>query len=170
LIKKYKYYIIIALVVLVLLLFKNKAKANTMEKNINNIKYRILSQSVIRVDNAGNGNYQSSRIGHVHQGIDLICTPGENILAPFAGKVLRQANPYANDASYKGLEYVSTDGTLKMKLFYVNNFSIGQTFKTGEVFAKAQNIALKYGGGMLPHVHVELRINGFVINPTSYFI
>jgi murein DD-endopeptidase MepM/ murein hydrolase activator NlpD len=144
-----------------------------MSNAINNLKgtkFKILNTQIIRVDNAGNGNYQSSRIGHVHQGIDLVCTPGQNILAPFAGRISRQANPYANDATYKGLEYVSNDGTMKLKLFYVNNFSVGTAFSTGAVIATAQNIALKYGGGMLPHIHVELRINGTVIDPTPYFI
>ena len=40
------------------------------------------------------------RNGRTHKGIDIICTPGSDVYAPFEGKILRKARPYGNGKSH----------------------------------------------------------------------
>jgi murein DD-endopeptidase MepM/ murein hydrolase activator NlpD len=166
-----KKYLVIAVVMILLLLFLVKnAKANTMNTVLqNDKKIKLLPIQVMRNDAAGKGNFGATRSGHIHKGVDLVVTPNSDILAPFDGKV-RQANPYANDANYKGLEIAATAGNLKVKIFYCSGFVAGKIYKKGEVLAKAQNIAAKYGGSMKPHIHVEVRVNKIVIDPTHLLL
>ena len=131
-------------------------------------KMKLLKTQKLRNDTKGKGTFNAVRSNHLHEGIDIIVKPNEAIFAPFDG-VIRQANPYKNDSDYNGLEIKSIDGKQKVKIFYCKDFAIGK-IKKGEVMATAQNIALKYGKDMTPHIHVELRIDNKVIDPTSYFI
>lgn len=165
-------YIAAIVLILVLLLFYVKSKANTMEKVLlsTNKKIKLISGAqTMRNDAAGKGNYGAVRNGHIHQGVDILVTPGAPIYAPFDGEI-RQANPYANDASYKGLEIKALSGNMKVKVFYCNQFTPGAKVAKGTQMATAQNIAAKYGGGMQPHLHVEVRVNNVVIDPTNYVL
>lgn len=169
---KIKISYILLLTLLIIFLFVKKAKSEKImtEKIPINTKYNLLQNQTIRVDAKGSGYYNASRTGHTHQGIDLITTPGEYIRAPFAGKINRQANPYPSDQKYKGIELINIKGDIKMKIFYCDNFIIGKKFAAGDIIARSQDISTKYGPGMIPHIHVEIRVNNILIDPTHFLI
>ena len=108
----------------------------------------------IRSDAAGDGHYGAKRGIRLHKGIDLLCDPGQDVVSPLQGFVMRIAFPYADDLAYKGI--VIQGEWCRIKIFYVEPFvGNGVQVYRGQPIAKAQNVALRYGGDMRPHVHLE---------------
>jgi len=122
-------------------------------------------------DAFGSGAFAASRSGGTrgHNGVDVVTTVGQAILSPITGQVTRIAYPYSDDKRYTGLEIVNSD--YKVKLFYVSpTVVIGTPVKAGQKIAIAQNIAAKYGTGMINHVHIEAYDKkGNLLNPTNLF-
>ena len=112
----------------------------------------------IRVDRAGDGHYGASRNQgrRTHRGVDYICSPGQSIVAPITGRIIREAWPYAKDRRYTG--FLIRNGILEIKVFYCKLLPgmVGRSVNRGDDIAVAQNIAQKYKGGMIPHVHLEI--------------
>ena len=132
----------------------------------------IVPYPVLRSDSKGDGHFGSSRTGHVHQGVDIEVSKGETIYAPISGTVTRVVYPYADDFAWKGVE-VAGSGTwdgYKIKIFYMQPDIglIGSFVDRGQPIGLAQAISEKYTPAMKNHVHVELRKNGQVVDPTQY--
>lgn len=110
----------------------------------------------IRNDMMGLGRYRAPRRGRLHKGLDLACTPGQEVLSPIDGFVTRVRIPYANDDDYKGLEIVGPEWTVC--LFYLQPAPgiIKQHVEAGFVIGTAQDISLKYGNAMTPHIHLQI--------------
>jgi len=128
----------------------------------------LLPVQRIRSDPKGDGHFGTSRTGHVHQGVDLVVVPGEVLTSPIAGKVLRVTRPYADDPDYTGV--VLFGEGFEVKIFYchlIAGLHVGDAVERGEPFAIAQDISAKYGGGMIPHIHVEFRTGGALLNPAN---
>ena len=87
------------------------------------------------------------------------------MLSPISGTISRYPIPYANDSSIKGIEIKNS--SYRVMLFYVENqLPIGTKVTKGQKIATAQNIAGKYGGGMINHVHLEVYDSkGVLLNP-----
>lgn len=130
-------------------------------------------------DPHGCGGYEASRkrngvsVSDGHNGIDIIVRPGESIVAPMSGKV-RTLFVNSGSTDMKGIEISS--GNVKMKLFYVahQNLTTGQTILEGDFIGYAQDVAGYYGTPqmtpqMTPHIHVEVYVNGQIVDPTGYF-
>ncbi len=118
--------------------------------------YKLLKEMRIRNDRMGSGYYQASRGNRKHAGVDYITSPGEEVYMPFDGKLVREARPYPGD-------YIITGCLLQgenygLKIFYmVPNFElVGKDLKVGTVIGVTQDIRVKYGSAMTPHIHVEL--------------
>jgi hypothetical protein len=118
----------------------------------------------VRSDSGGVGSYGASRKktlpngkvqSYPHAGTDLICTPGQDILMPFTGRILRVARPYENDLKYSGI-YISGK-MMDVKMFYLEPIPdlIGEVVKQGAVIGHAQDIGRKYQG-VTPHIHFEI--------------
>jgi murein DD-endopeptidase MepM/ murein hydrolase activator NlpD len=128
----------------------------------------LLNPMIIRNDAGGSGWFKSGRIGHVHQGTDFVCTPGQPIYSPFAGTIVREALPYADDTHWRGLLFRSDDGSYECKLFYcVLAEDVGTRVERNQLIAFAQGISAKYATGVTDHIHVEVRRHGVVVNPES---
>lgn len=116
----------------------------------------------IRNDSGGAGYYGAPRskmvggkkVSYAHAGVDLQCDPGQRVLMPFTGRVVRVAKPYAGDY-YSGL-YLSGK-KMDLKMFYImpDMALVGKVVKEGEVIGYAQDISKKYEG-VTPHVHLEI--------------
>ena len=121
-------------------------------------------------DPFGNGTFGASRDGGTrsHNGVDVVATPGQAILSPISGKVVRIAYPYATDHSYTGL--VIENGSYTVKIFYITpTIAIGSKVSAGQKIAVAQNLAAKYPG-IINHVHIEVYDSkGKLLNPTNLF-
>jgi hypothetical protein len=109
----------------------------------------------IRVkDNWGEGHYMASRGRRKHKGTDYICNPGQEIISPIKGIVIREAKPYAK-SDYSGLLIKGKQIEIKMFYFKPRDGLKGMEIQKGEIIGIAQNIAEKYPG-MIPHIHVEV--------------
>jgi murein DD-endopeptidase MepM/ murein hydrolase activator NlpD len=116
----------------------------------------------------GSGAFGAPRGGRAHRGVDLVVVPGESILAPFAGDLVREARPYDDDDRFSGLLLRGRGrwSGCEVKIFYLQPREPGPV-RRGQVIGKAQDIALKYPG-ITPHVHVELWRSGAVVDPTPW--
>lgn len=127
-----------------------------------------LADAVLRNDPAGRGYFKATRKPSIHKGVDLLCEPGELVMAPIAGRVHRLGYPYADDLEYRYVE-IRNEGELRCRVFYVSPTAfVGDQVEAGDEIGFAQDIAQRYkidaSGGiryrtckMLPHVHVELQ-------------
>lgn len=120
-------------------------------------------------DNHGCGHFGASRGSRDHKGVDIVTVPGQAILSPITGKVVRIAYPYASDLSYKGL--LLENDKYVVKIFYINpTIAIGSQVTAGQKIAEAQDIAAKYSPGMTNHAHIEVYDKqGNLLNPTNLF-
>jgi hypothetical protein len=116
----------------------------------------------LREDPAGSGHFGASRGNRVHEGYDFRCKPGQIIRAVIAGKLVR-AYPYAGDVIFAGCRLWGADFMSKMFYFIPHDHVINEDVLAGEEIGIAQDILAKYGGGMLPHIHVAL----YSLNPTK---
>ena len=109
----------------------------------------------IRSDSMGCGLYGAPRGDRKHNGLDYCCDPGQTVVSPIDGKIIRVALPYAG-AKYTGLMIEGHQITITM--FYISPlpYIVGKDVKAGDVVAIAQDISEKYGHGMLPHVHLRI--------------
>jgi len=116
----------------------------------------------------GSGEFMARRSHGKHQGVDLVCNPGQEVLTPVDGVFKRKLFVYNNDLRWTGLEIAFEKGIVK--LFYVDPDTslLGKDMIAGEVIGTAQNISEKYGnnGTMIPHVHIELWM---LQNPMLFF-
>jgi len=118
----------------------------------------------IRNDAQGSGDFCALRGSRLHEGLDFECTPGQRVYSPITGLVNRHLRPYAGDGRFKGIEIVD-EGQRICKLFYV--LPIVPTdagVLAGQIGGVAQDISIKYGSKMLPHIHCQL-----IIKPAMRF-
>jgi len=116
----------------------------------------------VRMDSKGSGKFGALRGHRFHYGLDWLCTPGQNLVAPFAGKVLRILYPYENDKHYKGIEILQAH--LITRINYIEPcVTAGQRVKKGEVIGTAQDVSIKYGKDMNSHTHQEVYVNPEVL-------
>ena len=120
-------------------------------------------------DNHGSGQFNASRGNRSHQGLDIIATPGEMVKSPIKGILTREARPYANDPTYKGVVIKGTGDFegLEIKMFYVVGLKSGPV-NQGETIGIAQDISQKYQG-ITNHIHLEVRRKGIVVSPTEFY-
>ena len=107
-------------------------------------------------DKWGSGAFGAPRGNHVHEGVDFICVPGQDIYAPSNGKIVREAHPYAGDLKWSGCLLI-TD-YMEVKMFYMRllrNMVLPISVIQGDIIGTAQNIADKYPG-ITPHVHLQV--------------
>ena len=98
----------------------------------------------VRVKN-GSGLFKASRDGgtRYHGGIDFLGSPGQDIVAPCDGKVIRIAYPYANDLEWKGVLIIGK--FYSVKIFYLDPLPgiIGKEVMQGESIGIMQDIREK---------------------------
>lgn len=117
----------------------------------------------------GSGAFGVSRGGGTrkHSGIDIVVRENEPIYAPFDMIFNRVAIPYANDNIYRGAEYLTDFGTVK--IFYFQPLTTKRNFLKGDVIGYAQDISKKYDPRMTTHIHFEMRDQkGNLLNPENY--
>ncbi len=107
-------------------------------------------------DNWGSGAFGASRGERTHKGADYICEPGQSVVAPCTGFIVREARPYA-DRPYSGV--LIADGVMTIKLFYFSPFEhlIGKGVEQGQAIGIAQDISAPGYAGMTPHIHMEIQ-------------
>lgn len=129
----------------------------------------VINQKVRGNDAHGSGAFNAPRGNHIHQGIDIVTTKGENIFSPIDGEVIRYPFPYSGDINYKGILIKNKD--YEVKIFYLNPVAKIGTIKKGQLIGNAQDIAKKYPSApMINHIHLEVRDSkGNILDPTKLF-
>ena len=123
----------------------------------------------LREDSGGSGRFGASRGKRKHEGFDFLCVPGQIVKAVIAGKLV-SAYPYAGDVIFAGCRIWGKEWMSKMFYFIPYTHRINEDVLAGEDIGIAQDISAKYGGGMLPHIHVGLyKLNPtLLVNPEKY--
>ncbi len=130
----------------------------------------VSNQQLRGCDPKGCGGFGDSRTGHVHQGIDIVVSPGETVNSPISGTVTRYPFPYGDDLRWTGIEIKNQ--VYSVKMFYLKAaVPIGATVNAGDPIGVAQDIRTKYGNSITPHVHLEVRETGSgkLLDPTNLF-
>ena len=125
----------------------------------------------IRSDKQGDGHFGASRGNRTHQGLDFLCEPGQIVRAAISGKLSR-SRPYHNDTEYVGCGIWGKKYMVKMWYFTPYEDLIHDQVKAGQEIGLAQDISQKYGGSMLPHIHLGLWSlePTTLLNPEKYII
>jgi murein DD-endopeptidase MepM/ murein hydrolase activator NlpD len=166
-VKKESYILILFLLLgFVAFAFKRKKK---MPKEFADIVFNPTVRPCDR-NHMGCGYYNASRVGHIHHGVDIIANVGENVYAPISGSV-RRLTVYPDTDLMKGIEI--TNDKYAVKIFYLDSPLLTNEFvEKGQKIGVAENVAKYHDaeGLMTNHVHVEVRKNGKLINPTTLLI
>ncbi|HUD34264.1 MAG TPA: hypothetical protein VMR43_14820 [Variovorax sp.] len=121
-------------------------------------------------DAHGSGQFGESRGNRKHKGLDVVANVGEMIFSPIEGTIVREAFPYKDDPSVRGVVIQGT-GTwegYEVKVFYAQGLVCGAVLP-GQHIAFAQDLTKKYLG-ITNHIHVEVRLKGKVIAPQELFV
>ena len=123
--------------------------------------------SEIRNDTAGGGNFGDSRDGGIrsHTGIDILSTPGQDVVAPFDGNVTAFGS-----GDVRAETTTQSGATLVTYYVYTTSTATGSATR-GQIVGTANNMTVRYPNApqMRNHVHVRLDINGVRVNPTPFF-
>ena len=103
----------------------------------------------------GGGEYGARRTHGYHKGVDFICIPGQKIIAPISGEVVRVAKPYV-DWELSGIVLRSPEMEIKLFYFRPHDGLIGAYVEQGDEIGIAQDIRLKYDNRMTPHLHLQI--------------
>jgi hypothetical protein len=125
-------------------------------------------------DSRGCGLFGSSRDGGArrHAGVDYTAAPGQSVFAVIDGVVSKIGYPYADDLSYRYIEITSQDRhpggkSYVVRQFYVNpGVELGANVEAREAIGTYQELGSKYPG-VTEHVHVEMRYDGVLVDPTE---
>jgi hypothetical protein len=107
----------------------------------------------IRNDAKGLGHHGSPRGHRTHDGVDLRCKLGQDILMPVDGIITRVSMPYRDDKRWLGAYIVNP--RIEIKMWYFVPILLGMELKVGSVIGIAQDIGSKYKG-VTPHIHFRI--------------
>ncbi|KAK6474738.1 leukocyte cell-derived chemotaxin-2-like [Huso huso] len=107
-----------------------------------------------RCDSYGCGNYGAKRGGHLHKGLDIKCSDGSTVYAPFDAKLNGQARPYGNGNLIDDGITLSGKGVC-VKLFYVKPFNYRGSVKKGDKIGNLLPMQKVYSG-ITSHIHVQM--------------
>jgi len=120
-------------------------------------------KGIRKLDHWGSGEYGARRGQRLHDGVDYVGIPGQDVYMPILGVLERIAKPHAGD--YSGVLIRAKNMSIMLFYFWPFPGMIGQEWREGDVIGKMQDITKKYDDRMAPHIH--MRINS--MNP-DYFI
>ena len=127
-------------------------------------------------DSMGSGAYGASRGSRTHKGVDLCAIPNQIVCSHVNGHVTKIGRPYApnnnsdKDVLKSALRYVQvTDHSgVAHRFFYVKpSVEIGQNVYTGSELGIVSDLN-EIWPTMKNHVHYEVKVGGFHVNPDEY--
>ena len=119
-------------------------------------------------DSQGCGSYGAERDYGPHQAADYEAIPGQDVVAVTDGVVTKVGYPYGDDLSYRFIQIETPDGYLVRQLYTSPAAGIakGASVSAGQSIGNYQGLGTRYPG-ITEHVHVDIRHNGQLINPTT---
>ncbi|GAF88996.1 unnamed protein product [marine sediment metagenome] len=141
---------------------------------INRIEKAIVSNGIeivspvghwnIRNDSEGGGGFTAKRGIRSHEKNDLLCIPGQEVVAPFDGIIRRYFNVYEDEPNYIGIEILSTGHHWLAQISYIIPFEekvVGEVEKRQDI-GYAADIRDRYNQRMKPHIDFRLTANPFL--------
>ncbi len=125
-------------------------------------------KSVRLMDHFGSGLFNAPRGKDKHNGVDFICKPGQVVVSPIDGLIVRKAFPYF-DKEYTGVLLENDSLSLKLFYFIPDKKILGFKVKQGDRLGIAQDISKRYNTQeqkMIPHIHLQIEtIDPMVLMP-----
>ncbi len=129
----------------------------------------------LRNDDMGRGAYGASRDEGTrkHKAVDLVTTPGEAVSSPIDGKIGKHG--FVHGDNKREHYYVEVEGTgkhagMSVRILYFekkSRLAIGTPVKAGQSkLGLSDDVRLRYGNRMKPHVHVQVKWHGKFIDPS----
>lgn len=117
-------------------------------------------------DKWGCGHYGASRGDRTHNGIDIVCVPGDPAFCLNRGIVTKVGYPYSDDLSFRYVEI--TDSGYRWRYFYVEPIvNKGDEVEAYTQIGAHQPLGTRYPG-ITEHVHLEvIAPDGNYIDPTG---
>jgi len=111
-------------------------------------------------DQWGSGRYGAPRDNgkQIHKGTDFVCIPGQDIVSPIKGVVVREKIPYSEPVDgimFSGLLIKNSDCMITMFYFQPLREILKMPIAKGQRLGVAQDISKKYPG-MIPHIHLQI--------------
>ncbi|KAM7242508.1 hypothetical protein CapIbe_006979 [Capra ibex] len=121
------------------------------------------SNEIRTCDAHGCGQYTAQRNQKLHQGVDVLCSDGSTVYAPFTGKIMGQEKPYKNKNAINNGVRISGRGFC-IKMFYIKPIKYKGSIKKGEKLGTLLPLQKVYPG-IQSHIHIE---NCDLSDPTVY--
>ena len=89
--------------------------------------HRVTEGPSRGLDSWGSGQFGAGRGGHIHRGLDIVTDPGQRVLSPIDGDVVREALPYRGDLRYRRVLIMGSGqwNGYEVKIFYVDGIRSG---------------------------------------------
>lgn len=121
------------------------------------------SNEIRTCDSHGCGQYSGQRNQRPHQGVDVLCSDGSTVYAPFTGMIMGQEKPYKNKNAINNGVRLSGRGFC-VKIFYIKPIKYKGSIKKGEKLGTLLPLQKVYPG-IQSHMHIE---NCDLSDPTAY--
>ena len=105
--------------------------------------------------------FGQTRVGHIHQGVDIGCNDGTSVVASRAGTVTNASN--SDPAGYGNVVYIDHGDGAETRYAHLSGFTCrrGLQVTQGQEIGKSGHT----GDATGPHLHFEIRINGTAKDP-----
>lgn len=119
------------------------------------------------------GQFKEKRAAHLHQGIDIACVNGSNVIAPANG-IVTQAGSFGNYGYFIEINHGTDDNGNVITSRYGNLsqwlVNPQQKVTTGDLIAKSGGIPVQTGAGNSQgaHLYFEISQGDIAVNPTKY--
>src|SRR5581483_2742974 len=116
-------------------------------------------------DAGGCGKFGAPRnegLGATHGGTDYLGTPGQDVVAVHAGTVAGTGYAYQGDTRLQIVKIQTPNGYSVGELYVApaSGIKAGATVSAGQVIGTMQDIRVRTGPKVSPHIHVQIRDSG----------
>jgi RHS repeat-associated protein len=116
------------------------------------------------------GAHRAEGLGTTHHGTDYLGTVGQDVVAIHSGTVSGIGFAYKGDTNLRSIDLKTTNGFTFQELYVQPLASIrsGVFVNRGQVIGAMQDVQEHVGTNVPPHVHVGIRYNGSMVNPSLF--
>jgi hypothetical protein len=123
-------------------------------------------------DAGGCGNYGApgnEGLGLTHLGTDYVAKPGQDVVAVHEGKISHVGYAYKGDSRLRSVDIKTSNGYTIKELYVAPGAGIkaGVKVSAGQVIGAAQDIRVRTGPNVTPHIHVTILRGREHINPET---